>query len=274
MRTLIIQHDDNTGPGVMRDAIAAAGEIVMWHPVQDNERHELEGIDAVFIMGGNANPTEDFHPWLAGELDLIEEALDVGTPILGICLGGQLLARAAGGVVGKAVKPEVAAWRDVGIQREAADDLLLAAMPLPFFGFQWHSYGFEAPPGAVLLAANDSGQQAFRLQNRAWGLQFHLEIDAEIVAEWANEAPEIVDANGGFERLSKATETFVTISVAAAREVAERFAIAAQVTCGELSPDALAALERRPDPIAEAQALGVPPEVIAAMLRMRDQQRF
>jgi hypothetical protein len=56
--------------------------------------------------------------------------------------------------------------------------------------------------------------------------------------------------------------------------VAERFAIAAQVTCGELSPDALAALERRPDPIAEAQALGVPPEVIAAMLRMRDQQRF
>ena len=126
----------------------------------------------------------------------------------------------------------------------------------------------------MLLAANDSGQQAFRLQNRAWGLQFHLEIDAEIVAEWANEAPEIVDANGGFERLSKSTETFVTISVAAAREVAERFAIAAQVTCGERSPDALAALERRPDPIAEAQALGVPPEVIAAMLRMRDQQRF
>jgi GMP synthase (glutamine-hydrolysing) len=88
MRTLIIQHDDNTGPGVMRDAIAAAGEIVMWHPVQDNERPELEGIDAVFIMGGHANPTEDFHPWLAGELDLIEEALDIGTPILGICLGG------------------------------------------------------------------------------------------------------------------------------------------------------------------------------------------
>ncbi len=97
---------------------------------------------------------------------------------------------------------------------------------------------------------------------------------AEIVAEWANEAPEIIDAHGGFERLGKSTETFVTISVAAAREVAERFAIAAQVTCGELSPEALAALERRPDPIAEAQALGVPPEVIAAMLRMRDQQRF
>ncbi len=275
MRTLIIQHDDDAGAGVMQEPWEAAGEVVLWFPERAPERPDLDGIDAVVSLGGNANPDEDVRPWLLPELDLLEEALDIGTPILGICLGGQLLARAAGGRVGKALHAELAVWRDVGMQREAADDVLFAAMPLPFFGFEWHAYGFEAPPGAVILAANDAGQQAFRIQNRAWGIQFHLEVDGETVADWAGLGAEIVEsAGGGVERLAKSTETFLATSMAAAKEVAERFAVAALVACGEVPPEALAALERRPDPIAEAQAAGVPPEVIAAMLQMRADQRF
>lgn len=246
MRTLIIQHDDDSGPGVMHEPLAAASAIALWHTEREPHRPDLDGVGALLVLGGNANPDEDYHPWLAPELDLIEEALDVGVPILGICLGGQLLARVAGGRVGPAVKPELAAWRDVGVLAEAADDVLLGALPRPFFGFEWHKYGFEAPPGATLLAANDAGQQAFRVQNRAWGLQFHLEINAATVNDWAISGAAMVEENGGAERLAKSTATFLGTSMATARAVANRFALAAQVACGELPPEALATLEYRP----------------------------
>jgi hypothetical protein len=147
-------------------------------------------------------------------------------------------------------------------------------MPRPFFGFEWHWYGFEAPPGATLLARNASTQQAFRFQNRAWGLQFHIEVTAATLTEWADAAPETIEEFGGRERFEKTVETFIGQSTAAAKELAERFMVVAAVACGELGPEVLASLEVRPDPIAEAQAAGVPPDVLAAMARMRDEQRF
>lgn len=271
VRTLIIQHDDNAGPAALHAPLAEAGEVVLWHPAHAPERPALEGIDAVLILGGNANPDEDaIHPWLVDEVDLLEEGLDLGLPMLGICLGGQLLARAAGGAVGRIERPEIAAFRDVGLTDEARDDILLSALPQPFFGFEWHRYGFEVPPGATLLARNEAANQAFRLQNRVWGLQFHLEVDAETILGWATEAADEVERHGGAERLAKATETFLASSMAAAREVATRFAVAVQVTTGEAPPQALHAYEQRPDPIAEAEAAGAPPEVVAAMRRLRD----
>ena len=104
MRTLIIQHDDNAGPGVMSEPLAAVGEIALWCPEREPQRPDLDGVDALLVLGGDTNPDDDHHPWLAPELDLIEEALDVGVPILGICLGGQLLSRAAGGRVGRGAR--------------------------------------------------------------------------------------------------------------------------------------------------------------------------
>lgn len=275
MRILIIQHDADGGPGVLLPPLESAAEIAYWRVWESPERPDLDGFDAVVSLGGTAHPDQDdTHPWLAAELDLLEEALDFGTPVLGVCLGSQLLARAGGGQVGQVERPEVGVFRDVGVRAEARDDLLFAALPRPFFGLEWHYYGFELPPGATLLAANDSSNQAFRLQNRAWGVQFHLEIDAPGLLGWADLAPEVIEAAGGRARFEKSIETFMDQSTAAARSVAERFAVVVSVTAGELPPAALDALEHRPDPIAEAQAAGVPPEVIAAMLQMRDQQRF
>jgi GMP synthase-like glutamine amidotransferase len=275
MRTLIIQHDHDGYPGALLEPIERAGSVQRWDTFTQPERPDLDGIDAIVSLGGTAHPDQDHaEPWLAAELDLLEEALDVGIPVLGVCLGGQLLARVAGGRIGKVETPEVARFADIGLLPDAADDLLFAGLPRPFFGFEWHWYGFEAPPGATLLARNASTQQAFRFQNRAWGLQFHIEVTAATLTEWADAAPETIEEFGGRERFEKTVETFIGQSTAAAKELAERFMVVAAVACGELGPEVLASLEVRPDPIAEAQAAGVPPDVLAAMARMRDEQRF
>ena len=275
MRTLIIQHDHDGYPGALLEPIERAGSVQRWDTFTQPERPDLDGIDAIVSLGGTAHPDQDHaEPWLAAELDLLEEALDLGVPILGVCLGGQLLARAAGGQIGKVETPEVARFADVGVLPDAADDLLLAGLPRPFFGFEWHWYGFRAPPGATLLAQNESTHQAFRVQNRAWGLQFHIEVTAETLREWADAAPDTIEEFGGRERFDKTVETFIGQSTAAAKELAERFMVVAAVSNGELGPEVLASLEVRPDPIAEAQAAGVPPDVIEAMSRMRNEQRF
>ena len=275
MRTLIIQHDHDGYPGALLEPIERAGSVQRWDTFTQAERPDLDGIDAIVSLGGTAHPDQDHaEPWLAAELDLLEEALDIGIPILGVCLGGQLLARAAGGQIGKVETPEVARFADVGLLPDAIDDLLFAGMPRPFFGFEWHWYGFRAPPGATLLAQNESTHQAFRVQNRAWGLQFHIEVTAETLMEWADAAPDTIEEFGGRERFNKTVETFVGQSTAAAKELAERFMVVAAVSNGELGPEVLASLEVRPDPIAEAQAAGVPPDVIEAMTRMRTEQRF
>ena len=275
MRTLIIQHDHDGYPGALLEPIERAGSVQRWDTFTQPERPDLDGIDAIVSLGGTAHPDQDHaEPWLAAELDLLEEALDLGIPILGVCLGGQLLARAAGGQIGKVETPEVARFADVGVLPDAADDLLLAGLPRPFFGFEWHWYGFRAPPGATLLAQNESTHQAFRVQNRAWGLQFHIEVTAETLMEWADAAPDTIEEFGGRERFNKTVETFIGQSTAAAKELAERFMVVAAVSNGELGPEVLASLEVRPDPIAEAQAAGVPPDVIEAMSRIRNEQRF
>ena len=149
MRTLIIQHDHDGYPGALLEPIERAGSVQRWDTFTQPERPDLDGIDAIVSLGGTAHPDQDHaEPWLAAELDLLEEALDLGIPVLGVCLGGQLLARAAGGQIGKVEVPEVARFADVGLLPDAADDLLFAGLPRPFFGFEWHWYGFRAPPAA------------------------------------------------------------------------------------------------------------------------------
>ena len=230
MRTLFIQHDHDGYPGALLEPLERAGSVQRWDTFTHPARPDLDGIDAIVSLGGTAHPDQDHaEPWLAAELDLLEEALDVGIPVLGVCLGGQLLARVAGGRIAKVETPEVARFADIGLLPDAADDLLFAGLPRPFFGFEWHWYGFEAPPGATLLARNASTQQAFRFQNRAWGLQFHIEVTAATLAEWANAAPDTIEEFGGRERFDKSVEMFIDQSTAAAKELAERFAVVAAV---------------------------------------------
>lgn len=115
--------------------------------------------------------------WIGAEIDLVRRALAVGAGVLGVCFGGQLLARALGGTVGRSPHPEIG-WHEV----RSADTALIPHGPW----FQWHFDRFTVPPGATSVAGNDRAVQAFR-RGRAVGLQFHPEVDADLVERWIAE---------------------------------------------------------------------------------------
>lgn len=190
MRILALTHGDNVGPGVFEDAVRAAGhELVERNIARDGVPDERA--DAAIVLGGAMHPDqEDRHPWLAPELRYLEQELERGTPLLGVCLGSQLIARAAGARVFQSSEPEVG-WLPVEVTAEGTADPVAAALPQRFDAFQWHHYTHDLPDGAVELARSPVCTQAFRV-GRAWGVQFHPEVRAEQVESWLAEDPEDV----------------------------------------------------------------------------------
>jgi GMP synthase (glutamine-hydrolysing) len=127
---------------------------------------------------------EDALPYLGRQREFLREAVAEGVPVLGICLGGQLLARALGAEVRPAERLE-AGWLEIEATPEAAGDALLAHLRAPVAVYQWHTDVFDLPAGAVRLARSEQSEnQAFRYGERAWGLQFHPEVDATLFAGW------------------------------------------------------------------------------------------
>jgi GMP synthase-like glutamine amidotransferase len=136
------------------------------------------------VFGGAMHPDQDAeHPWLRSEVAFIEQALAQGVPAIGICLGAQLIARAAGAWVGPAETGEVG-WFTVELNDDGRVDPVLGAMSPRLDAFQWHYYTFELPENAVQLAASAAARQAYRLGERAWGVQFHPEVDRDMLDTW------------------------------------------------------------------------------------------
>lgn len=146
-----------------------------------------DGFDAVVLLGGGFLPDDDAHaPWLPVERELTRRAVAGGVPLLGICLGAQVLAVAAGGTVrGDHGRPERGSCA-VSLRHEAEGDPLFAGVPAGFRAIQNHCDQItELPPGAVLLAESDACPvQAFRVGERAWGVQFHPEAGADRLDQW------------------------------------------------------------------------------------------
>jgi GMP synthase (glutamine-hydrolysing) len=142
------------------------------------------------VFGGSQHPDQDdrFH-WLAHEEMFLKDVLEAGVPVFGVCLGSQMLARAAGAAVGPAREPEIG-WLDVSLTPAGADDPVLGVLPPTATVFQWHHYTFSLPPGASALAESDVCLQAFRLAGLpAWGIQFHAEVTGPMVESWIAEDP-------------------------------------------------------------------------------------
>jgi GMP synthase-like glutamine amidotransferase len=123
-------------------------------------------------------------PWMTLELDAIRKCLDSSIPVLGICLGSQMLAHAAGGRVYKGASQEVG-WFPVTLNEQGRLDLLLLGIPTEFKAFHWHGDTFTLPPGASLLASSTAyPHQIFRVGTNAYGFQCHLEVTEEMIQSW------------------------------------------------------------------------------------------
>jgi GMP synthase-like glutamine amidotransferase len=180
-RVVVLQHERFEGPGTLREALAAC-DLRLIAPYADERVPRILDADGLVVLGGGMGVGQaDLYPWLRDEMRLLDAATDAGAPVLGICLGSQLLAAARGGVVGKAPRKEIG-WHGVHLEPAAEDDALFAGLPRRFTAFHWHGDAFTLPEGAVLLAGSAmTPLQAFRTGPRAWGIQFHLETDAEVL---------------------------------------------------------------------------------------------
>jgi GMP synthase (glutamine-hydrolysing) len=184
VRILSLIHEDEAPSGTFGDVAREQGhELVEWN-FRRGRPPAADDYDAYFVFGGAMHVDQEHeHPWLRDEDDLLRELLERGAPLFGVCLGGQLIAKAAGGRVGPAVESEVG-WFAIELTPEGGDDPVLGRLPACFQAFQWHSYTFELPADAVPLAQNAAHLQAFRLGEKAWGVQFHPEVTQEILQSW------------------------------------------------------------------------------------------
>ena len=193
MRILTVVHQADAGPGVFAERAAELGhELVEWRPDLASEP-PLADPDAVLVLGGGMHPDqEDRHPWLRAEKALVRGWLAERRPLLGVCLGAELVGEAAGVPARRMDRAEVG-WHVVELAEAAAGDPLFAEIPTSFKAFQWHSFMTPLPAGATRLAGAGERADAFRL-DEAWAIQFHAEVTAEIAGGWIDRYREDPDA--------------------------------------------------------------------------------
>jgi GMP synthase-like glutamine amidotransferase len=183
---LVLQHADWELPGCYGDVLQDRGaQTFVARPDQDERLPDWRDFDAILAMGGPMSVNDDTRLlWLRDEKTLIAEAVAAGTPYLGVCLGAQLLAAALGAPVYPGPRPEYG-MHPVDLSPAARTDPVFGGVLPRLEVFQWHGETFDLPAGAVALAGSPGyPHQAIRVGDRAYGLQFHLEVSRELLAKW------------------------------------------------------------------------------------------
>ncbi len=185
----MLQPSDVDPPERLGEWLAGAGaDLMLRRPATDGVPESLDGVDGVVCMGGEMGAHDDAdHPWLAALRWLLADAVARRLPVLGVCLGGQLLAVATGGAVRRAADGPEAGTLLVAKRDAAALDPLFAQLPLTPDVIQFHHDEIHRlPPGATLLASSPrQANQAFRVGAAGYGLQFHIETSPATVLSWA-----------------------------------------------------------------------------------------
>ena len=185
-KALIITHVKSEGPGTLGDFLISQNidvERVKLSQGKVLPKDPLE-YDAIITMGGPMSVHDGGrYPFLSEEIGFLRKAMEGDVPLLGVCLGAQLIARACDAWVGKANKKELG-WKNIFITEEGKKDMLFQGIPRVMRVFQWHEDTFKIPEGAKFLATGwDCENQAFRYRN-AFGLQFHIEVTREMFCQW------------------------------------------------------------------------------------------
>jgi GMP synthase (glutamine-hydrolysing) len=193
---ILVQNDPQCPPGLCAEVIAASGHPFLTVAAHRNAPFpDPSRATGVIVLGGEmgVHDNEEF-PHLAQVRDFMSEALRAGTPLLGICLGGQLLSQVAGGSVASPSPHGEQGICRVELNEAGLSDPLFAGVERCFVTFQLHNDSFTVPEGAVLLAGSAvCPSQAFRLGSTAYGFQFHPEVDEAIAAAWGDSSTPPVD---------------------------------------------------------------------------------
>lgn len=224
---LVLQHVAVEGPGAIGAALRRRGVALRTVRVFAGEPVPAAlDADALVVMGGPMGVYEDDrHPHLRDELRLIEATLAAGRPILGTCLGSQLLATALGARVYPGGRKEIG-WHDVELTAAAGDDALLRGIAPRFTPLHWHGDVFDLPAGAHRLACSAlTPTQAYRHGSNAWGLLFHLELDRPQLDTWmAAFADELAGAGIAPAAITGDADARLAAATAIADTVFDRFA--------------------------------------------------
>ncbi|MCX8022614.1 MAG: type 1 glutamine amidotransferase [Syntrophorhabdaceae bacterium] len=189
-KALFIKHVETEGPGYLEDFFRDNGFSTETIELSRGERipNDLSEIDSVIILGGPMNVyEEDRYPFLVEEGDFIKKIIEEKIPLLGICLGAQLLAKACGAPVVRSPKKEIG-WYRVNITDDGEKDPLFKGLERSFPVFQWHEDMFHIPTqGSLLARGRLCKNQAFKIGSSSYGLQFHIEVTEEMVESWLEE---------------------------------------------------------------------------------------
>ena len=223
MRVLSVNHGPTVPGGVFDEAAESAGHVLeRWQVPDGGSPDPAPSYDAVMVFGGSQHPDQDDRfGWLGNEEEFLREVLADEVPVFGVCLGAQMLARAAGASVGPASAPEIG-WLDVSLTADGATDPVLGVLPSSTTVFQWHHYTFSLPPSGLALANSEICLQAFRLDGRpAWGIQFHAEVTLPMLTSWSEEDP--ADLPMPVDELTAESEARMEQSNAQGRALADAF---------------------------------------------------
>ena len=195
---IVVQHEPGEGPGALLPALKAAGlQARLVRTWIEEPMPALPGAaSGVVVLGGGASAVSDRRPAaLDAEIALLRASCQAGLPVLGLCLGGQLLAAALGAEVARAPRREVGFLR-VRLSEAAREDALFAGLPASFVAFHLHEDEFALPAGATALASStQTPVQAFRAGS-AWGIQFHPEVTQAELSAMVESAPQDLGAAG------------------------------------------------------------------------------
>ena len=188
---VLIRHVPHESAGTLEIALAGAGVEFRYLDVASTYPCSLDckELPGLVVLGGPMNVDEtDKYPFLRDEIAWIREAVEAGVPLLGICLGSQLLAKAFGARVYPGPLKEIG-WYPLELSAAAGNDRLFTGCGTALTVFQWHGDTFDLPRGAVQLAHSPLYRnQAFRVGPCAYGLQFHIEMTAEMIDDWLGES--------------------------------------------------------------------------------------
>jgi len=227
-RVYVFQHVECEALGTFAERLARRGLRADYVRLFAGESIPVDTAQAaalIFLGGPMSVNDEARYPYLAQEQSLIHDALGAGQPLLGICLGAQLLAAAAGARVFPAARPEIG-WEPVSLTMEGRIDAVISPTAHLAAVLHWHGETFDLPQGAVRLAFSAlTMNQAFRLGRSAYGLQFHLEVDAAMIDSWTQTYTEDLGADPPAARrhINADTAQYVRPLQLAANEVIDRF---------------------------------------------------